>query len=294
MGAWPALWDAVFQFNFAYSDASPRDRIGVVEFFLDLSLPVVLLALVGWCTRPYTAGAQWVTILFSCGDTALGSTCFRQRDAASRYFYEVPLTTPNYTSAAIHEEFLSDLKQGGPKLIVQMTKLKVPPLGSAQRSDWRPFRRFMYDPERFQPIFGFVEENYLLVDQTPFFTIYALRHREYVPPVRPQEQLIARSDYSVYLDGKTITYVKNDCRGNDAVAHFILHVIPVDSSVIGGRAQDTLDFSFLDGKDWYVGDGCEVSRELPDYAIAAIRTGQYNADRTAHKWLEEYRWPQPE
>ena len=50
----------------------------------------------------------------------------------------------------------------------------------------------------------------------------------------------------------------------------------------------TWNFSFIEGKDWYVGESCVVSRELPDYAIASIRTGQYSASGSRHVWIGEY------
>ena len=108
-----------------------------------------------------------------------------------------------------------------------------------------------------------------------------------------QGQLIIRSTYDVYLDGRTLTYVKTVCARDDAAKRFILHVIPVDKSVIGGNEQHTMDFSFIEGEDWYVGESCVVSRELPDYAIASIRTGQYDISRSRHEWLSEYHFSRP-
>ena len=39
IGAWSALWDAVFVFNFAHSDASLQERIGVVSYLTTLMFP---------------------------------------------------------------------------------------------------------------------------------------------------------------------------------------------------------------------------------------------------------------
>ena len=105
--------------------------------------------------------------------------------------------------------------------------------------------------------------------------------------------MIIRSTYDVYLDGRTLTYVRSPCANDDAAKRFILHVIPVDKSVIDGNEQHTLDFSFIEGKDWYVGEACVVSRELPEYAIAYIRTGQYDISRSRHEWLSEYHFSRP-
>ena len=46
----------------------------------------------------------------------------------------------------------------------------------------------------------------------------------------------------------------------------------------------------MEGKDWHVGEACVVSRDLPNYPIASIRTGQYNASESAHDWLSDYRF----
>ena len=100
--------------------------------------------------------------------------------------------------------------------------------------------------------------------------------------------MIIRSFYDVYLDGCTLTYVRRQCANDDAAKRFILHVIPVDRDDIDGNEQHTLDFSFIEGKGWHVGEDCIVSRDLPDYAISYIRTGQYSLDRTRHSWLSEY------
>ena len=105
--------------------------------------------------------------------------------------------------------------------------------------------------------------------------------------------LIIRSVYDVYLDGRNLTYVKSPCANDDAAKRFILQVIPVDKSVIDGNAHHTMDFSFIEGEDWTVGESCVVSRELPDYPITTIRTGQYNLPRTSHEWLNEYYLPRP-
>ena len=139
-----------------------------------------------------------------------------------------------------------------------------------------------------------MEANYVAVDTLWPFTFYALRLRDSEVQPPPRGELIIRSTYDVYLDGKTLTYVKSPCGHGDAGNRFILHVIPNDTSVIEGRSQETLDFSFMEGKDWHVGEACVVSRDLPNYPIASIRTGQYNSSETAHDWLNEYQLPQGE
>ena len=68
---------------------------------------------------------------------------------------------------------------------------------------------------------------------------------------------------------------------------------PVDRSVINNREHANLDFSFIEGNTWRVGEMCVVTLELPDYPIASIRIGQYNLARSGHDWLEEFHFTKP-
>ena len=212
------------------------------------------------------------------------------RDAPSRYFFHHPLTKPHYTTQSIRDEFVHDLESEMPTLIIDSRHMWFPPLDSAERADWQPRDRHMHDPADLNPFFDFVEANYVAVDTIWPFTIYALRRSDVATQPPPEGELIVRSKYDVYLDGKTLTYVKSPCAHGDAANRFILHVIPVDTSVIEGRSQETLDFSFMEGKGWHVGEACVVSIDLPNYPIASIRTGQYNASESAHDWLSDYRF----
>ena len=150
--------------------------------------------------------------------------------------------------------------------------LEYPPLASAARLDWRPRHRFAHNLDDFRPFFDLVDAHYLTVDVRTPFTIYALRDIDAEIKPSSESELIVRSTYDVYLNGRTLTYLKEECTQDDAAKRFILHVIPVDNSIINGNAHDNLDFSFIEGEDWYVGESCVVSRDLPDYAIASIRT----------------------
>ena len=88
-----------------------------------------------------------------------------------------------------------------------------------------------------------------------------------------------RSVYDVFLDGRTLTYVKEPCAREETAARFFLHVVPVDLNDLpddrGIWGFDNLDFSFeFDGVR--LGDACMVSASLPAYAIAEIETGQFD------------------
>ena len=89
---------------------------------------------------------------------------------------------------------------------------------------------------------------------------------------------IIRSGYDVYLIENSLIYVKESCRKDDIQAGFFLHAIPVDATGLPDRYKqygyDNLDFDFRD-HSLSARNICVARRELPDYDLAAIRTGQY-------------------
>ena len=89
---------------------------------------------------------------------------------------------------------------------------------------------------------------------------------------------VAESGFDVYLDGKTLTYVKDPCAAADARGRFLLSVFPSDVDDLPPEfralGHESLNFDFdeygatLDG-------GCVIARTLPDFPVGAIETGQY-------------------
>ena len=102
-----------------------------------------------------------------------------------------------------------------------------------------------------------------------------------------------RSNFDVYLDERTLTYVDELCDPDDVEALFFLHVTPFDPGVLSPERRqhgfDNLDFPFyphafsldrgLLQRSSRIFDGkCMVTITLPDYPIASIGTGQYDDD----------------
>ena len=91
---------------------------------------------------------------------------------------------------------------------------------------------------------------------------------------------IARSEFDLYLDGGKLYYVKEPCGEEDTAARFFLHVVPENENDLPDDRRphgfDNLDFSFdvhgvaFDGK-------CLAGVGLPQYGIARIATGQFDA-----------------
>ncbi len=92
---------------------------------------------------------------------------------------------------------------------------------------------------------------------------------------------VIRSDWEVYLIGNSLIYKKEQCTPEDTEPTFFLHLDPVDAADLPVwrwlYGFDNLDFSF--SNHLLIKRGvCAARRELPDYAIAATRTGQFTGE----------------
>ena len=105
-------------------------------------------------------------------------------------------------------------------------------------------------------------------------------------------QLVASGKFDMYIDGRTLVYIKESCIPADTEAWFFLHIDPVDPADLPEDRQrwgfDSLDFTFdrqatrFDGK-------CLTTVDLPDYGIVRIRAGQY--DDMGQIWSAEFAFP---
>ena len=88
-----------------------------------------------------------------------------------------------------------------------------------------------------------------------------------------------RSAYDVYHIDESIIYVKENCAYADLTDAFLLHIIPVDLADLPA-ARRQLGFDNHDFPIWqratYDAGACVAAIPLPQYPIAAIKTGQYN------------------
>ncbi len=91
------------------------------------------------------------------------------------------------------------------------------------------------------------------------------------------------ADFDVYLADDTLLYVKYPCVPEDVDALFFVAVDPIDPADLPGSRRrhgfDNLDFRFDGRRSTFgmVGMVCAAEVPLPEYGIAAIRTGQYVA-----------------
>ena len=101
---------------------------------------------------------------------------------------------------------------------------------------------------------------------------------------------LANSDFHIYLDQAEnqdkprLIYIKRPCADQDAQHKFFLHIIPARATDLPAHRQehgfDNLDFNnrYLDDEVQASDDWCVALRELPDYPIQRIRTGQHAHD----------------
>ena len=91
-------------------------------------------------------------------------------------------------------------------------------------------------------------------------------------------QPVAQSHFDLYLRDNALTYLKEPCDEGDTDARFFLHIIPTSLADLPAAAREhgfaNLDFHFTD-HGAYAGDICVATRDLPDYPIERIRTGQH-------------------
>ena len=105
---------------------------------------------------------------------------------------------------------------------------------------------------------------------------------------------VIRADFDVYLDEKAnkLIYLKETCGGNDLEPRFFLHVVPENSADLPRRrrphAFDNLNFDFSE-YGFEAAGLCAAARNLPDYAIAAIETGQFLSPENKKIWQGEFR-----
>ncbi len=127
-------------------------------------------------------------------------------------------------------------------------------------------------------------------DTAPPVRIESLTTAHYLARITGNNPPIIRSNYDVYLHENTLIYRKEQCRQDDLEAMFFLHLDPVDVNDLPRhrkqRGFDNLDFDIArHGRQ--SGATCFAIRILPQYDIAAIRTGQY-VPGGGRVWQGEY------
>ena len=89
---------------------------------------------------------------------------------------------------------------------------------------------------------------------------------------------VAQSHFDIYMRDNSLAYIKEPCVFGETDANFFLHIFPADPADLPADSPErgfaNLDFQFAE-RGARIGDMCVAERELPDYPIERIRTGQF-------------------
>ena len=100
----------------------------------------------------------------------------------------------------------------------------------------------------------------------------------FMRPLLQDAGIGVQSGFTVYLDAAAnrLIYFKSGCGDADAAARFFLHVHPVNHNdlPLHSWAFHNLDFDF-DRHGFHYRGRCVAIRDLPDYRIAYLATGQF-------------------
>ena len=105
-------------------------------------------------------------------------------------------------------------------------------------------------------------------------------HRAAYRAARASIPKASAGGFDIYADGGALTYVKDGCEESDARGRFYLSVFPQNPADLpqsareSGERHQSLNFEFRRYGAIFNGK-CVIVRDLPDYPIAALETGQW-------------------
>ena len=119
----------------------------------------------------------------------------------------------------------------------------------------------------------------VLITPPPSAETLALREKIYRTAASGEPA--ARAEFDLYLDGEALTYLKEPCAESDARGRFFLSVHPKNIEDLSAKRReagydhDSLNFTFAPPAGAVFNGKCMARRQLPDYDIAKIETGQW-------------------
>ena len=101
---------------------------------------------------------------------------------------------------------------------------------------------------------------------------------------------VIRSNYDVYIHNNSLVYVWNSCKKEDIKFKFLVRVIPKNKKDLpSGKSFKRLDFRFKNVRGMeFKGKCIAILRNLPNYDIRSIRTGQLNPKTGKKTWDATY------
>ncbi len=138
-----------------------------------------------------------------------------------------------------------------------------------------------YPPDIYVPLY--------LTNQLPvwYLRLFGLGPGDVAPA---KGELVIRSAYDVYIDDRTLVYVKDPCPPDVEGAQFFVQVKPLDaSSLPRDRTRLDFDFPLTPAHTLRIGETCYAIRQLPDsFQIGHLQTGQLDATGSDHIWIGSF------
>ena len=106
------------------------------------------------------------------------------------------------------------------------------------------------------------------------------------------EEPIIRGEYAVYLTGRTVVFVKEDCRPGERAGRFGVKVYPA-AAAQGGRIPGRDDYRYFSNVGARLGERCLAVIGLPDYPIAHLVAGRYAGLANGIVWEGAYSFVRP-
>ncbi|OGM08169.1 hypothetical protein A2159_01665 [Candidatus Woesebacteria bacterium RBG_13_34_9] len=111
-----------------------------------------------------------------------------QRNSPTRYFYQYPLFIKGYVNESKINEFLTDLKNNMPKIIIDAStstadigaekSYLLEPIYFPEREKWLKEKGFTTQPKEYKDIFNFFDNNYEFIGTTYSNKWYVFKYNE--------------------------------------------------------------------------------------------------------------------
>ena len=88
---------------------------------------------------------------------------------------------------------------------------------------------------------------------------------------------IIRGEYDLYLEGRQLTFVKEECQPGERAGQFGVKVYRAAGSAGPRFIPDTSAYRYFDNTGVRLGDRCLAVLQLPDYPIAYLVVGRYTS-----------------
>ena len=104
---------------------------------------------------------------------------------------------------------------------------------------------------------------------------------------------IIRGEYAVYLTGRRLTFVKEDCQPGERSGQFGVKVYPAAKRPWAGRIPDLSSYDYLHNAGVRLEDKCLAVLLLPDRPVSHVTAGRYANDELNTVWESPHSFIRP-